>query len=406
MTMTKEARLSNDRDLAQLLRSGSPPPSGRRAQASRPAPPFASGWIGFFVKVSFSAAMARATRTARILVVGSRTDPAFAPLASLPSGAKIVGYCGAVDHFSPTAGATATTSAGPHLRAALNSCNVVLMAPQGHHGKDLMDFLLQEAKGLEWVHSRWAGVDAFLTEKLKASPVPLTNAKGLFSNSLAEYTMFACGWFAKRARELRENQARGKWQKLTVKELRGASFGVIGFGDIGRSCAVLAKAYGMRVLAQRRRPELCTSDALVDEVFGTGADELKRIAASSDYLVVAAPLTPDTRHMVNAEVLASMKPGCVIVNVGRGPVIDEQALTAAILDDAHPIGGAALDVFEKEPLSQDSPLWQSDKVLVSPHCADQTPTFLADSVELFVENVERFLSGAELKNPVDKQAGY
>jgi phosphoglycerate dehydrogenase-like enzyme len=161
-----------------------------------------------------------------------------------------------------------------------------------------------------------------------------------------------------------------------------------------------ARAFGMKILAMRRKPP--EDDGLVDRWFRM--DQRVEMARECDYLCVAAPLTPETRGLIGEAEIGAMKPGGVLINVGRGPVIDEQAMLRALREKG--IRGAALDVFDVEPLPPDHPLWDMENVLISPHCADHIEGWLEDSVEFFVENFHRFSKGEPLLNLVDKRAGY
>lgn len=268
--------------------------------------------------------------------------------------------------------------------------------------RELIERILPAAPNLRWVHSRWAGLDALLFPELVESSVVITNAKGVYSQSLGEFAIMGALFFAKDVRRLLRAQANHKWEPFVMQEIRGATMGVVGYGDIGRSCAQRAHALGMRVLAMRRRPEQSQGDEIVDRAYGR--DGLIDMIRESDYLVAAAPLTPDTRSMISEREIAAMKPNAVLMNVGRGPVIDEPALIRALREGK--IRGAALDVFTSEPLPPGHPLFEFDNVLLSPHCADNTPTWNTDSMRFFLRNFERFAKGEPLENVVDKHAGY
>jgi phosphoglycerate dehydrogenase-like enzyme len=189
-----------------------------------------------------------------------------------------------------------------------------------------------------------------------------------------------------------------------MSELRGTTMGIVGYGDIGRSCARLAKCFGMRVLALRRRPELSASDEFVDEVFSN--DDLATVMAESDYLVVCAALTLQTRGMIGRREMALAKEGQIFINISRGAVIDELALID-ILKKQSPIAGAALDVFTCEPLPKSSPLWELPNLLLSPHNADMTKDFRHQSIKYFTQICHKFLSGDQIVDcVVDKYAGY
>jgi phosphoglycerate dehydrogenase-like enzyme len=255
---------------------------------------------------------------------------------------------------------------------------------------------------LSWFHSRAAGLEGVLVPELLASPATLTNGRGAFSRSLAEFALAALLFFVKDLRRLLESQASRTWDPFDMEMLQGRALGIVGYGDIGRATAALVRPLGLRILALRRRPELSHEDPLVDEVLPV--ERLHELMSRSDDVLVAAPLTPDTRGLVDAGALAAMKPTAILVNVGRGAVVDEAALVAALREKR--IRGAALDVFETEPLPARHPFWTLPSVLLSPHCADHVPGWIEDGTRVFLENLDRFLRGEPLLNVVDKTRGY
>lgn len=258
------------------------------------------------------------------------------------------------------------------------------------------------ATRVEWVQIRSAGLDGILFPALVDSPVTLTNARGAFSEILAEFTIGAVLFFAKDFRRLVTSQIAGKWDPFDVTEIRGQTLGLVGYGDIGRAVARYARAFGMNVVALRRRPELTGDDRHVSQVFPPeGKHEMLR---QSDYVVVAAPLTPESRDLIAAPEFEAMKPSAVLINIGRGPVVDESALVDALR--ARRIQGAALDVFETEPLPPGHPFYSLDNVLLSPHTADQTSDWKERSMRLLLENFHRYRSGEPLLNVVNKKLGY
>ncbi|HLI84534.1 MAG TPA: D-2-hydroxyacid dehydrogenase [Bryobacteraceae bacterium] len=267
--------------------------------------------------------------------------------------------------------------------------------------RDLLRHVLAMAPRVRWIHTRAAGVDNLLFPELVASPAVLTNGSGIFSPSLGEWVLGAILYFAKDFRRLIHAQARNTWEPFTVAEIAGQTLGIIGYGDIGRAIAGRARAIGMRVLAMNRRGA-AGADGLVERIFAP-ADRLRMIE-QCDYIAVAAPLTAETRGLIGEAEFAAMKPEAVVINVGRGPVIQESALVAAL--SGRRIKGAALDVFDCEPLPQGHPLYYLDNVLLSPHCADHTATWLDDAMRFFVAQYQRFRNGEPLLNVVDKQAGY
>lgn len=223
------------------------------------------------------------------------------------------------------------------------------------------------------------------------------------SSSLGEYVIGACLYFAKNLPRLIDNKNEKQWDRFPMAELRGSTMGIVGYGDIGRSCAKLAKAFGMRVLALRRRPELSQDDEFVDEVFGL--NDLGTVMSESDYLVVCAALTPETRGLIGRREMLLSKEGQILINISRGAVLDELALID-ILQNQSPIKGAALDVFTCEPLPKTSPLWNLPNVLLSPHNADMTKDFRHQSIKFFTQICQKFLTGNLVDCVVDKYSGY
>ena len=258
------------------------------------------------------------------------------------------------------------------------------------------------APRVRWVHSCSAGLDGVLFPELAASPVPLTNARGVFSEILGEFAIGAVLFFAKDFRRLVRSQMAGVWDEFDTVEIHGQSVGIVGYGDIGRAVAWRAHALGMKVLALRRRPELARDDPYVTEAFG--ADRKHELLARSDYVVAAMPLTPKTRGMIGQPEFEAMKSNAVLINIGRGPVVDEAALVRAL--ESKRMRGAALDVFDNEPLPAGHPFYKLDNVLLSPHAADHTPDWKERTMRLFIENFERFRRGEPLLNVVDKKLGY
>jgi phosphoglycerate dehydrogenase-like enzyme len=255
---------------------------------------------------------------------------------------------------------------------------------------------------LKWVHSFSAGLENSLFPALVESPVVMTNSRGVFARSLGEFVIAGILFFEKDLRRMLRAQSEGRWDQYDVEELYGKTMGIIGYGKIGQAAAERAKPFGVRIHALRKRPELAKNDPLVDKAFGPR--ELHELIANSDYVVVAAPLTPETRGMIGRNEIAAMKQGAIFANVGRGAVVDERALIEAL--QKKEIRGAVLDVFETEPLPAGHPFYSLENVLLSPHCADHTATWLDDAMMFFVENFERFQKGLPLENVVDKRAGY
>lgn len=289
------------------------------------------------------------------------------------------------------------------LERAAPDAEIILYS--GLTGKSV-DFpeVWRHAKRVKWVHSLSAGVEKMLFPDLIDSPVPLTNAKGVFKRSLAEFAVLGILYFYKRVRRLVENQRAHRWDDFKVDWLPEKTMGVVGYGEIGQECAKLVKALSVKIYAIRRKPELSKNDPFLDRIFAP--NQLHEMLGQVDVVLAAAPLTPETKHMLSDEAFRAMKPSAIVMNVGRGPVIDEAALVRAL--EQKRIAGAALDVFETEPLSPDSPLWAMENVLISPHCTDRTqnPDWLDLTMQCFLDNFRRYINGEPLANIVDKKAGY
>jgi phosphoglycerate dehydrogenase-like enzyme len=238
--------------------------------------------------------------------------------------------------------------------------------------------------------------------ELIASEIPLSNSRGVFARSLGEFVLGAALYFDKDFERMKRQQRAGRWEIFDVEELYGKTMGIVGYGSIGRACARLAHAFGMKVLALRRNPQHSDGDRLIDRVYPP--EQLNDLMSASDFVVVAAPLTDATRGMVGDAAIRAMKASAIFMNVGRGPVVDEAALIDALRNGR--IRGAALDVFEHEPLPDGHPFYGMENVLLSPHCADHTPGWIEGAVEFFLDNFDRFRNGKPLENVVDKHAGY
>ena len=273
---------------------------------------------------------------------------------------------------------------------------------------EILGEVLVKCTNLVWIQGLFAGLDHLrcpeLVEAETTGRIVLTNAKGIFSSSLAEYVMLVCGHFSKDVPRWQANKASKKWECFTVGELRGRTMGIVGYGSIGEATAKLAKAYGMKVVACRRRPEVSKDDPYVDSMWGM--DALLDIMSQSDYLVLCAALTPSTEGMISEKVLQMAKKGQVFINIGRGQLVDEDALHTGLRNGV--IRAAGLDVFSTEPLPEDSPLWDLTNVLISSHNADMTASFRHESVECFVQNCGKFIKGGRknLMNVVSAKEGY
>jgi phosphoglycerate dehydrogenase-like enzyme len=296
----------------------------------------------------------------RLIVVA---DPAFPALSLLRE-----------------AGIEFTVSSEP---AMLRDAEALLLSPRW--GAAPLRSVLGGSTRLRWIHSLAAGIDMLPLEQLRGTTITLTNSRGLYADALAEWVIAAMLWFARDLRRLNQNQAAHKWEPYTIERLEGKTLGIIGFGGIGRAVARRAEAMRMQVVPSRR------------SAADVGAFE-------TDYVVLSVPLTPETRNLMNAERIAKMKPTSVLINVSRGAIVDEPALIEAL--QHRRIRGAALDVFQTEPLPPNHPLWSLDNVLISPHSADRAADSHERAMRFFIENWRRFESGKTLENVVDLAAGY
>lgn len=312
-----------------------------------------------------------------VIVLAHDNDPQFAMLKEIP---HIVG------------------SKAAELAEAAQSASVIL---NWSGSRKLLREVFFMCKHVRWVHSKAAGLDHQLFPELVESSVPLTNGRGVFSASLGEFALAAILFFAKDFPRMLRNQAAEVWEPFDVEEIAGKTVGIIGYGDIGQAVATRVYAMGMRVLATKRHiPE--APDPLIERYYKP--DKQREMLALCDYVVITAPLTEETRHMIGEAEFAAMKSSAVVINVGRGAVIDEAAMIRALTEKR--IKGAGLDVFEREPLPAGNPLYKLENVLVSPHCADNTADWLDQAMRFFLEQYERFEKGEPLKNVVNKGLGY
>lgn len=257
-----------------------------------------------------------------------------------------------------------------------------------------------DAHALEWVHVAAAGVDTLLFDGLRESDVVVTNARGVFDRPIAEYVLGAVIAYAKGSQTSFDFQRRHEWRHRETRSVAGAHVLVVGTGSIGREIARLLRAAG---LAVRGAGRIAVEQ---DPDFGTVVDsgDLAAAVGWCDHLVLAAPLTPATRGLVDAGVLAAMKPDAHLVNIARGPILDEHALLAALTERR--IGGATLDVFGTEPLPADHPLWDAPGAVITAHMSGDVIGFRDTLAAQFADNARRWLRGQPLVNVVDKKLGY
>lgn len=264
--------------------------------------------------------------------------------------------------------------------------------------------LLSQARRLRWVHLPSAGADGYTDlHSYAREDVILTNSTGVFGIPLAEHAFSMMLAFSRTLHTYIRFQQEKRWEKLPHSgELFGKTLGIVGLGDIGTEIAIRAKAFGMHVWGLRRRPR--EKPDCVDQL--VGPEGLQELLKTSDYVVLALPLTAATRQMLGEEELRCMQPHAILINVGRGPVVDELALVDALREGR--LAGAGLDVFAEEPLPKDSPLWGIPNVIITPHSGGVTPESAGRTTEIFCNNLELWLEGrySEMSNVVDMQAGY
>ena len=278
---------------------------------------------------------------------------------------------------------------------------------RGRLPAEVFDRILSRAPRLRWVHSATAGVERVLTPAGRRRGIVITNARGVFSRPIAEYVLLMILAVSRRLPQLLELQRERTWQPLEARELRDVTVGIVGLGSIGRAVAQLATAFGCRVIATRRHPDGDSSTSLepqpdLDRVLPP--EGLPELLASSDFVVLAAPLTDATEGMIGEAALSKMKRSAWLINVARGQLVDERALIRALRDSR--IGGAVLDAFVEEPLPPTSPFYELPNAIVTPHTAWSSGNVLDRSIELFCENLARYARGDELVNVVDPEAGY
>ncbi len=281
------------------------------------------------------------------------------------------------------------------------------------------DFLPEQAPNMRWVQLSSAGVNHLLGKPIMQSDIIVTTSSGIHAVPIAEYVFGSMLAFARKFPLALSYQWKGEWPKdrwkhLLGSELRGSTIGIVGYGSIGREVGRLAKAFGMTVLASKRSPKRTQDTGYtlpkagdpkmqhVDGVFGPG--DIEEMVSQCDYVVVALPLTPETEGIISEGVLRAMKPTAYFVNISRGEVVDEPALIRALKEGW--IAGAGLDVFTQEPLPDDSPFYELQNVILTPHISAATAVYNDRITDLFAENLRRYLAHEPLLNQVDKQRGY
>lgn len=320
--------------------------------------------------------------------------------STVGAGPKLVVWAGAVDQIPPLDALPAreVVVAGPDtIEQEVTDADVVLVSDFAATNAEQV---WRKAAKVRWIHVRSTGVDHLLTASLTAHPAVLTNGRGCFDRSIAEFVLMQVLALAKDAPVSVRDQAHARWQPRLGQRLDDARVLVIGPGAIGTAVAGLLRAVGVAVdgAGREERPKR----------FGFGRiraiSGLTSYIGEYDYVVICAPYTRDTHHLVDAPVLRAMKRSARLINIARGAIVDESALVTALTD--HTIAGAALDVFETEPLPPSSPLWAMPNVLLTPHMAGDFLGWRESQYQVFTDNFARFVDGRTLRNIVDKSLGY
>ncbi len=264
-----------------------------------------------------------------------------------------------------------------------------------------LDDLPEQAPNVKWLQATSSGIGQKLHNlkyDLRMPDTIFTSARGVHAQPLAEFCMMIMLAFNKKFLPTIESQRKKHWARFAGTDLRNKTIGIIGMGKVGREVARMAKCFGMNVLGMKKEVEgVAPSSLNADELYGM--NQFERILPRSQYLVLIAPHTPETEKMIGRNQLGMLPEGAILINIGRGALVDQLELVKA-LESGH-LGGAGLDVFEEEPLPQDSPLWNMENVIVSPHSGSTSDSENTLIVELFCENLRRYLNGEPLLNVID-----
>ncbi|MFT8322935.1 MAG: D-2-hydroxyacid dehydrogenase [Bacillus sp. (in: firmicutes)] len=285
----------------------------------------------------------------------------------------------------------------PSVKHDLSACTIVLTL-----GLNDPLTIMKVAPNIQWVQSISVGTDSLLNENTINSNIVITNTKGCTSIPIAEHTIAMMSSFARCIPTLLHNQQSRRWENTSITDLEGSTVGIIGYGEIGKEIAKRCKAFDMTVIGCRKRPNRTGEDDPADKV--VGLEEMDMVIKASDFLVLALPSTSETYHSINKDKLSLMKSTSFLINIGRGNTIAEQDLLKVL--QAKKIAGAALDVFDIEPLRKNHPFWELDNVIISPHNAYFSPKSMERYMNIFFKNIQRFQNDQPLINIVDKNLGY
>jgi len=284
--------------------------------------------------------------------------------------------------------------------AAKEKLDAVLSEAEVIFSGRLPENVISRAPKLKWIQVRSAGVERLLDTEVVSSSVIVTNAKGIQNTPIGEFVIQLMLMFVKQAPSCFLMKQERQWRQLSPSVLHSRTVGILGVGSIGQEVARLSKAFSMRVLAVdvKRAARKRYVDAILPP------DQLPEMLSGSDFVVSALPLTDETRKMVGEKEFRAMKPSAYFINISRGDIVDEPALVRAL--DEHWIAGAGLDVFATEPLPGDSRLWEIPNVILSPHIAGSFEDRTAQAIEVFLENLKRYVDGKKLFNVINKKKGF
>lgn len=255
------------------------------------------------------------------------------------------------------------------------------------------------APKLKWIHALSAGVETLTFPEMQNSATLLTNSRSIHGIPIAEHIFAMILIFTRSFHILLRQQQNKKWRRVPTDEIHEKTLGIIGLGSIGREIAKKAKGLGMHVVATKRT---MASELFIDKLFPH--DQLHEMLPLCDFVVVALPLIEETKEYIRLEHFQSMKRSAYFFNIARGAIVREADLIAALEQGL--IAGAGLDVFETEPLPENSPLWERENVIITPHLAALSPYYLDRAIKLFADNLSRYMNDKDMFNIIDKQKGY
>jgi D-2-hydroxyacid dehydrogenase (NADP+) len=309
-------------------------------------------------------------------------------------------------------------SVSPRIKVLDGAALAMAERAGDHSGKKKLDALLAwadviyglwalqntiaRAPKLRWIQVISAGVDRWIGTDVWQSRVILTGVSGIHATPIGEFVMMLMLMFAKKTLLGFKMMRSRRWRRYQAGTLHDKTVGIVGLGHIGREVARLSKAFGMKTIATRRSAKKPGTARHVDLLLPP--KRMKQMLAASDFVVVCVPLTPETRHIIGKSELDAMRPSAVLINIGRGHLIDEKALIRAL--EKKQIAGAGLDVTYTEPLPKDSPIWRLDNVILSPHISGDMEDYMSHATGVFCENLRRYIDGKRLLNVVNRKKGY